>query len=223
MPRPRRVTPAGFCYHVLNRGNGRAQVFHKPDDYAAFMRIIGEASLCRPMRVLAYCLMPNHFHLAFWPAGDGDLRRWMHWLMTTHVRRYQRHYHSSGHIWQGRYKCFPVQEDEHLLIVLRYIERNPLRAALVERAEHWPWSSLRPAPCGETGPVALDPGPAPRGEGWVEAVNAAMFEGEVQRIRTSIRRDRPLGDPTWTLATAKDLGLEYSLHPRGRPRKPAGP
>ena len=140
-----------------------------------------------------------------------------------HVRRYQRHYHSSGHIWQGRYKCFPVQEDEHLLIVLRYIERNPLRAALVERAEHWPWSSLRPAPCGETGPVALDPGPAPRGEGWVEAVNAAMFEGEVQRIRTSIRRDRPLGDPTWTLATAKDLGLEYSLHPRGRPRKPAGP
>jgi putative transposase len=201
----------------MNRGNARAQVFHKAGDFDAFVAIMAEAALRRPMRVLAYCLMPNHFHLALWPAGDGDLSRWMHWLLTTHVRRYQRHYHSSGHIWQGRFKSFPIQEDDHLRVVLRYIERNPLRAGLVRRAEDWPWSSLKPWSSPASSPVRLDPGPAPRGAGWVEAVNAPMFETDVARVRESIRRDRPLGDPTWTLATARSLGLEYSLHPRGRP------
>ena len=140
----------------------------------------------------------------------------MHWLLTTHIRRYQRHYHSSGHIWQGRFKAFPVQEDDHLRVVLRYIERNALRAALVERAEDWPWSSLH----GASALIRLDTGPAPRGDGWVEAVNSPMFETEVAQVRESIRRDRLLGDKIWTLATAKELCLEYSLHPRGRPPRP---
>ena len=143
-------------------------------------------------------------------------------ILTTHVRRYQRHYHSSGHIWQGRFTSFPIQEDDHLRDVLRYIERNPLRAKLVARAEDWPWSSLKALSDPSATPVRLDPGPAPRGAGWIEAVNAAMFEAEVERVRESIRRDRPLGDPTWTLATAANLGLEYSLHPRGRPPR-SGP
>jgi len=82
------------------------------------------------MRVLAYCLMPNHFHLALWPQADGDLSRWMQWVLTAHVRRYHRHYGSSGHVWQGRFKAFPIQADGHLLTVLRYIERNPVRAGL---------------------------------------------------------------------------------------------
>jgi putative transposase len=144
-PRASRAAAGGFCYHVLNRGNARAEVFHKDGDYDAFVQIIAEASLRNPMRVLAYCLMPNHFHLALWPAKDGDLSRWMHWLLTTHVRRYQRHYHSSGHIWQGRFKAFPVQEDDHLRVVLRYIERNPLRAALSSepRIGHGPAFTVR--------------------------------------------------------------------------------
>ncbi len=219
MPHASRVAAGGICYHVLNRGNARAEVFHKDGDYDACLKIIAEASLRNPMRVLAYCLMPNHFHLALWPVKDGDLSRWMHWLLTTHVRRYQQHYHSSGHIWQGRFKAFPVQEDDHLRVVLRYIERNPLRAALVERAEDWRWSSLHGAVPGHAPLIHLDAGPAPRGDGWVEAVNSPMFETEVARVRESIRRDRPLGDEIWTLATAKNLGLEYSLHPRGRPPK----
>ncbi|MGZ3382570.1 MAG: transposase, partial [Isosphaeraceae bacterium] len=109
MPRASRAAAGGFCYNVLNRGNARAEVFHKDGDYDAFIKIIAEASLRNPMRVLAYCLMSNHFHLALWPAKDGDLSRWMQWLLTTYVRRYQRHYHSNGHIWQGRFKAFPVQ------------------------------------------------------------------------------------------------------------------
>ncbi len=96
--------------------------------------------------------MPNHFHLALWPRADGDLSRWMHWILTTHVRRYLCHYGSSGHVWQGRFKASPIQDDDHLRVVLRYIERNPLRAGLVERAESWPWSSLSRA----DHPPALD-------------------------------------------------------------------
>src|SRR5438132_4001899 len=118
MPRPRRTTPAGYCYHVLSRGNGRQAVFHKEADYAAFVRLFDEAQKRCAMRVLAYCLMPNHFHLVLWPQRDNDLSRWMQWLLTTHVRRYHEHYHTSGHIWQGRFKAFPIQEDEHLLTVL---------------------------------------------------------------------------------------------------------
>src|SRR5579859_7984251 len=119
MPRTARASVGGYCYHVLNRGNARAEVFHNPQDYEAFLRILAEASVRIPMRLVAHCLMPNHFHLAVWPREDGDLSRWMHWVLTTHVRRYLRCYNSSGHVWQGRFKAFPIQEDAHLLAVLR--------------------------------------------------------------------------------------------------------
>ena len=153
--------------------------------------------------------------MALWPRDDGDLSRWMHWLLTTHVGRYLRHYHSSGHVWQGRFKAFPIEADDHLRTVLRYIERNPLRAHLVERAELWRWSSLS-----ATGSaLTLDPGPAPRGKGWTEDVNVLMTEAECDTIRESIRRDRPLGSELWVSETAGTLGLEASLRDRGRPRR----
>ena len=119
MPRTTRASLGGWTYHILNRGNARAQVFHKPGDSHAFLEMRAEATVRIPMRILADCLMPNHFHLALWPYHDGDLSRWMHWLLTTHVRRYLRHYRSSGHVWQGRFKAFPTQEDEHRLVVRR--------------------------------------------------------------------------------------------------------
>ena len=164
MPRTARASAANLCYHVLNRGNNRASVFHKDGDFDAFVDLLAEAKLRNPIRILAYCVLPNHFHLALWPLGDGDLGRWMHWLLTAHVRRYQRHYHSTGHVWQGRFKAFPIQEDEHLLVVLRYIERNPLRAGLVARAEDWSWSSLGAIACRRAEPL-LNSGPIPRGQG----------------------------------------------------------
>lgn len=108
MPRTARAAQGGFCYHVLNRGNGRAEVFHAAEDYASFIELLGLALKRVPIRLIAYCLMPNHFHLVVWPTDDGQLGRWMHWLMTSHVRRYRKQYGSSGHIWQGRFKAFPV-------------------------------------------------------------------------------------------------------------------
>ncbi len=174
------------------------------------------------MRVLAYCLMPNHFHLVLWPLGDGDLSTWMAWLMNAHVRRYHRHYDSSGHIWQGRFKAFPIEEDEHLRNVLRYVERNPLRAGLVERAEDWAWSSL-PAIGRRGRPSWLDPGPAPRGKGWLEEINGpGLKEAELGSIRRSVERGTPFGSEGWASKTAEAMGLESTIRARGRPKKGEG-
>lgn len=218
MPRTARAAVGGLCYHVLNRGNGRAAVFHKPEDYDAFVGLFAPACERLQMRILGWCLMPNHFHLVLRPYDDGDLGRWMQWLMTSHVRRYHRHYHGDGHVWQGRFKAFPIQADEHLTTVLRYVERNPLRAALVERAEQWRWSSLalraqRPVP------AILSPSPVQLPRNWTATVNRPQTEQEVAALRRSIARGAPLGSALWQRRTADRLGLEQTLRPRGRPRK----
>ena len=109
MPRTRRASQGGYCYHVLNRGNARRTVFHKDGDYVSFLKLLHQAGERTPIRLLSYCLMPNHFHLAVWPRNDGDLSDFMQWLLTAHVRRYHRHYHSTGHVWQGRFKAFPIR------------------------------------------------------------------------------------------------------------------
>ena len=141
MPRAARGLVGGQVYHVLNRGNSRVNVFHKPEDFAAFIDLICEARQRYPVKVLAYCLMTNHFHLVVRPDEGSDLSSWMRWLMTSHVRRYHRHYGTSGHIWQGRFKSFIVEDDGHLLSVMRYVEGNPVQAQMVKSARDWPWSS----------------------------------------------------------------------------------
>lgn len=219
MPRTARAAVGGLCYHVLNRGNARAEVFHKPEDFDAFVDLFAPACERLRMRILGWCLMPNHFHLVLRPYDDGDLGRWMQWLLTSHVRRYHRHYHTDGHVWQGRFKAFPIQEDEHLLTVLRYLERNPLRADLVKRAEAWRWSSLALRSL-RTPPTILSPSPVKLPRNWVELVNRPQTEAEVAAMKRSIERGTPLGGAVWQRRTADRLGLEQTLRPRGRPRKP---
>ncbi len=209
-----------MCYHVLNRGNARGVVFHQDDDYASFLELLMQASERLPMRLLGYCLMPNHFHLMLWPRQDGDLSRWMQWLLTAHVRRYHRHYDSSGHVWQGRFKAFPVQQDEHYLTVLRYVERNPVRAKSlpVRKAQRWPWSSLGTPPKQiEKPPLAA--GPVRRPDDWLAWVNQPLTEPELKALRNCVARGTPYGSERWQKQTARRLGLESSLRPRGRPRK----
>jgi putative transposase len=204
-------------YHALKRGNGRAAVFHHPGDYDAFVGAMRDARTRVPVDLLGYCLMPNHFHLLLRPHHDGDLGRWMQWLLTAHARRYHRHYGTTGHVWQGRFQAFPVQDDEHLITVLRYVERNALRAELVSRAEDWAWSSL---PGWLRGEPSLWRGEPPvRDERWLERVNAPLSVGDLQRLRHAVARGRPYGGAAWTHETATRLGLESCLRPRGRPRK----
>jgi len=207
---------------VINRGNGRAHVFHKDGDYQAFLKALGHACVEIPMPVLAYCLMPNHFHLVVLPQGDGDLSRWMHWVQNTHVRRYHQYYHSSGHIWQGRFKAFPIEQDEHLLTVLRYVERNPVRANLVERAELWDWSSARFWQAGADSPNYLAAGPVARPPDWLDWVNAPVTAGELESLRRSVTRGSPFGNPSWRERVATELGLQSTLRGRGRPRSKGG-
>ena len=121
----------------FNRGNGRATIFHKDGDYEAFERVLVKSLDHVPgMRLLAYCLMPNHWHLVLWPRADAELSDFMHWLTLTHTQRWHAHYRDvgSGHLYQGRFKSFPVEADDHYLTLCRYVERNPLRAGLVEQA-----------------------------------------------------------------------------------------
>jgi putative transposase len=134
MPRTARASVGGYCYHALNRGNQRGQVFHDREDYHDFVKLLRQACARVPMRIISFCLMPNHFHLVLWPISDGALGPWMQWLLTTHVHGYRKRYRGSGHVWQGRFKAFAIEQDEHLLTVLRYVERNPLRAGLAARA-----------------------------------------------------------------------------------------
>jgi putative transposase len=221
MPRTARASQGGYVYHVLNRGNGRSDVFHKDEDFAAFVQLMREAHDKVPMRLVGYCLMVNHFHLILWPQGDGDLSRWMQWRLTAHVRRYHRHYKGSGHVWQGRFKAFPIQDDEHYLTVLRYVERNPLRANLVERSQDWEWSSLKPTErSGLEG--LLSEGPVPKPALWARIVNGVETEAELNALRQCVERGAPYGNDDWQSATAIQLGLESSLRRRGRPRLDGG-
>jgi putative transposase len=216
MPRTARASVAHTWYHVLNRGNRRAEVFHKPADYDAFVKAMADAKARLAVDILGYCLMPNHFHLVIRTHADGELGRWVQWLLMAHARRYHRHYHTSGHVWQGRFQAFPIQDDDHLVTVLRYVERNALRAELVARAEDWKWSSL---PGWLGGDPSLWRGVEVRDERWRERVNEPLSIADLRRLRLSVEKGRPYGDDSWTQETARRLGLEHTLRSRGRPPK----
>jgi len=218
MPRIARGLGDGLIYHVLNRGNGTQEVFHKEGDYKAFLKLLQKARESYPVKLLAYCLMPNHFHLLMQPEKGEDLSRWMQWLMTSHVRRYHQHYGTSGHIWQGRYKSFIVQKDEHLLTVVRYIEGNPVRAQLCDSAKSWAWSSHVYRNEG-TNAHLLDNLPIPLPGSWTKYVDTPMTDPEVERLRMSIKRLSPYGKRDWQVKVCKDFGLESTMRPRGRPMK----
>jgi putative transposase len=222
MPRQPRAAPGGFVYHALNRGVGRLALFQKEGDYLAFERVLAEALQEHPTRLLAYCVMPNHWHFVLWPQRDGELTAFLRWLTLTHTQRWHAHYHTAGtgHLYQGRFRAFPVQQDDHLLTVLRYVERNPQRAGLVARAEDWRWSSLRLRQAEpEPGRWSLHAGPVPLPARWTAWVNEPQSPGEVEALRQAVARDRPYGSEAWQKQTAARLGLGYTLRPRGRPRK----
>jgi putative transposase len=218
MPRTARASRGDICYHVINRGNARQAVFLGEEDYVHFETLLAKSLEHVPMRIIGYCLMPNHFHLVAWPRRDGDLSRWMQRLLTAHVRHHHARHASTGHIWQGRFKAFPIERDEHLMTVLRYVERNALRAGLVRKAEDWHWSSLGPLKS-HISSTFLHPGPIERPRGWNKWVNEPMNEIEEESIRRCVNREAPYGRSAWVKHTATALGLESSINSRGRPRK----
>ena len=176
MPRCPRVATGDLAYHVLNRRVGRLPLFEKSADYVAFEKILAEAHAQTRIRITAYCLMPNHWHLLLWPRQDGELSEVLRWMTVTHTQRWHAHRRTAGPgpVYQGRFKSFPVQTDEHFLSVARHVERNALRAKRVDRAEGWQWSSLGRRVQGDPRLTGfLSEWPVERPRNWVARVNRA--------------------------------------------------
>lgn len=222
MPRSKRADEAGAIYHTLNRGNAKRKIFRKPSDYEAFIRTLKEGLEKYPVDLLAFCLMPNHWHMVVRPTKDGAMGRLIGWVSATHTLRHHAHHHTagSGHLYQGPFKSFPVADDEHFFIVCRYVERNALRAKLCTKAEDWRFGSLHRwhHNC-DKDPKVLTTWPIRRLGRWTERVNTPLTKGEIDAVRTSLRRNRPFGSQEWIEQTCDRTGLWSTLRPRGRPTK----
>jgi putative transposase len=222
MGRPLRNAVGGVIYHALNRANAHMQIFETAADFEGFEKVLMDAHARVHTRILAYCLMPNHWHLILRPTCDGELSRFMAWVTLTHTQRWHAHRQSigEGHLYQGRYKSFPVQEDGHFLTVCRYVERNALRAGLVARAEEWRWSSLWHRARNEGAlPAWLYPWPVERPRHWLDWVNQPQTPAELEAVRNSVQRGQPYGAIHWVRDTAEALRLASTLRPRGRPSR----
>jgi putative transposase len=222
MPRTARAVEAGTIYHVLNRGNGRMQLFHKPEDFNAFLKVLSEGLAKYPVDLLTYCLMSNHWHLVLRPRTAESLGRFMGWVGVTHVRRHHAHYgtRGGGHLYQGRFKSFPVQDDGHFLTVCRYVEANALRAGAVGRAEDWPFCGLSQH-SGRSGKIPVSQWPVDRPANWTKLVNAIVEKPTLESLRESVNGGKPYGSEQWVVRTARRLGLEFTLRSPGRPPKRA--
>jgi putative transposase len=224
MPRPPRQTEPGVVYHVLNRRVMRLPMFEKPEDYAAFERVLADA-LERPdaAELLAYCLMPNHWHLVVQAGRRTNLSTWMQWLTVTHTHRWHAHRQAVGEgpLYQGRFKSFPVEADEHFLRLCCYVEANPVRARLTRQAESWQWCSFAARRNRGVLFAKLAAWPVERPRNWGAEVSFAMDDDSLKVVRQSIARGVPYGTPDWQQRIAARLGLEITLRPRGRPRKAA--
>lgn len=207
---------------MLNRANAQRTIFEHDGDFNAFEEVLTQAVERSQTRLLCYCVMPNHWHLVVWPREDDELTNFIGWLTLTHTQRWhaQRESAGTGHVYQGRFKSFPVQEDDHFYTVARYVERNALRADLVCRAEHWRWSSLYRWQRGtDAERELLATWPVSRRPHWPDYVNAPQTQAELNALHRSIQRGNPFGDASWSERTARDLGLESTLRSPGRPKR----
>jgi putative transposase len=218
MPRTSRRLAGGWVYHVINRGNDKKTVFHKRSDYEAFLDLMVSAKERYPLKLFAYCLMPNHFHFVVSPDEGETLSSWMQWLMTTHVRRYNQHYERNGHLWQGRFKSFPVQDDDHFLVLMRYVEGNPVRSGLVLTARDWTWSS-HGENAGEWPRHLTDNPPRVLPERWTRYVDTPWETSKLDYVRHCVNRQAPFGSDIWREKISKEFNLESTIRPRGRPKK----
>jgi putative transposase len=218
MGRVPRVDIGGEVYHVINRANARMQIFFKKEDYQLLEKIFNDGVEKCDMRILAYCIMPNHFHLVLHPKTDGDLQQFMQWVTLTHTQRWHAQHNSTGtgHLYQGRYKSFLIEQDQHLLTVLRYVERNPLRAKLVKKITDWKYSSLHQRLQPKT---FLAPWPIPKPKDYLAFVETPLTPAELETARYSVNRGKPFGTESWTNKMLDRYGLDITTRERGRPKK----
>ncbi len=221
MPRQSRVAVANTIYHVLNRANSRARIFHSDADYQHFETLLTEARDLTDMRILSYCVMPNHWHLVLYPHNDTVLSEFMRWLTSTHVRQYRTKTKSIGygHLYQDRYKSFPTESNQYCQTLIRYVEQNPLRAKLVPRAEDWRWSSLYRREHGSVqAKKLLAPLPVELPHNYLASVNDLLQEDTLTELRHAANKGKPYGTVDWTDSMVDQFDLGHTLRGPGRPK-----
>ncbi len=217
MPRSARLTVPGHPHHVTHRGNHRQRIFFSDGDYRLYVRYLAAACAATGTSVWAWCLMPNHVHLVLVPSVANGLGAVLHRTQGRYTRAINAREKWNGQLWQGRFASF-VMDERYLLACARYVERNPVRAGLVERAANWPWSSARTHLGGPPDPLT-DPRPLlERWPDWRSVLEAAERVRVLEAIRERERSGRPLGSDAFLSGLAKATG--FPLRPRRRVRPP---
>ena len=191
MGRARGVVIPGALYHVVNRSAERRQIFHEPADYAAFLALIISACRQHALEVLAYCLMPNHWHLVLRPLQETALSAYMQWLTARHVSLYRRLKGTVGygHFYQARFRSSLIENEAYFWNAFVYVEANAQRANLVPRAEDWRWSSLNER--NGDGRGIIVPPPVSLPPNWTELVNQGLDPVDLEQLRDGLRRGVP--------------------------------
>jgi putative transposase len=218
MPRLARVDIGDNIYHVINRATGRLQIFNDTRDYQLFEDLLLEAKEITDMRILSYVVMPNHWHLVLYPRNDGDLGTFMHRLTNAHTRRVHVKTKTIGHgpLYQGRYKSFLVDTDAYFLTLVKYVERNPVRAKLTNVCEEWRWGSVQQRANSDMQILSEPPIPLP--EQYLEWSNTSEREETLNTIRSSVNKGAPYGRGKWVDVMVKEYNLEATMRGGGRPR-----
>lgn len=220
MPLRTMTGTGGLTFHVMNRAVRRLQLFESHDDYQLFLMCLEEGRRQHPVKLYAFCVMPNHFHMVVGPTEDFQLAAFMKVTTGTHAKRWNsiRKRVGQGAVYQGRYRAFPTHNDGHFLRVCRYVERNPLRARLVPRAEGWHWSSLN-QDCRKCNVPRLETWPILQPDKWTDIVNEPDSASELHQVRNSVAKSIPFGPESWATSVAAALELKSFPRRPGRPRK----
>ena len=180
----------------MNRSSRSTALFSNAREYIGFRRVLREALALHEVELLNYCIMPNHWHLVLRAEKTEQLSRFMHWLSSTHARRWHRARRTVGlgPVYKGRFLSVPIAMDDGLIRVCRYVERNPVKAGLVIRAEHWPWSSLADRTRKKRRLLLLS-APFLESPTWTEHVNAPQTQSELVALDRYADR-QPTGGPS---------------------------
>jgi putative transposase len=219
MPRIARLVIPGIPYHITTRGNRRQDVFFSPDDRVNFLKWLKQYSLLHDLDILAYCLMTNHVHLIAIPKTVNSMARTLHVTKGRHTKLVNHMNGWCGVLWEGRYFSCAL-DDRHLWACVRYVEQNPVRAGIVNRAEDYIWSSAAHH-CG----IRRDMLIASRGrfsgelEDWSKLLAETPDPALVERIRRRTHDSQPCGDDKFLSRLSRISGSEIVVRERGRPRK----
>jgi len=222
MARQPRVDITGEVYHVINRANARWRIFKTTKDYAAVIDSLEEIKETLPLDIFSFCIMPNHWHFIVRPGHNGGMGKFFGKFTQKVTQRWHAAHHTigSGHLFQGRFKSFLVEQDSYFIQLMKYVEGNALRAKLVKKAEEWQWSSLflrNNVP--ERSNKILSPWPVDIPYNYQKLVNQPLPKPQLESIRHSVIRSKPFGEIPWVEKVINKYDLQHTIRPEGRPRK----